>query len=440
MNNLENMPSFNLKVVVKETGVKPDTLRAWERRYGLPTPDRTNGGHRLYSQSDIDTIKWLLARQEEGMSISRAVKLWRNIESKGEDPFAEMGDAPQEPELAIPDHTTSAALDELREAWVDACMNFDEAKAERILAQAFALYSPITACIELLQKGMSQIGEQWYNDEASVQQEHFASALALRRINALVAAAPPPTRDGRILIGCPPQEAHTFAPLLLTLMLRYRGWEVLYLGANVPMTRFEATIQSINPHLIVLTAQTLHTASTLAELADSIAVQNIPLAFGGSVFTRMPKLQHRIAGHYLGDDFLAAIATVEMVCHKKRTNPKVASIPQTYQDALSRYKDKQAMIEAKTWQLLKDQNMSYEHFVNANIHLARDIIAALTFGDMEYVEAEIAWVEKLLLNYNMPPELLKVYLLAYYRVAKELLDDQSDSPIVAWLSKITQEF
>ncbi|MCA9937221.1 MAG: MerR family DNA-binding transcriptional regulator, partial [Anaerolineales bacterium] len=39
-----------MKVVVQETGLKPDTLRAWERRYGVPSPERTAGGHRLYSQ------------------------------------------------------------------------------------------------------------------------------------------------------------------------------------------------------------------------------------------------------------------------------------------------------------------------------------------------------------------------------------------------------
>ena len=48
---------FNLKAVVQQTGIKPDTLRAWERRYGLPTPERSSGGHRLYSQDDVDTYK-----------------------------------------------------------------------------------------------------------------------------------------------------------------------------------------------------------------------------------------------------------------------------------------------------------------------------------------------------------------------------------------------
>ena len=65
---------FNLKAVVRQTGIKPDTLRAWQRRYGLPSPRRSAGGHRLYSQRDIDTIQWLAARQQEGLSIKRAVE------------------------------------------------------------------------------------------------------------------------------------------------------------------------------------------------------------------------------------------------------------------------------------------------------------------------------------------------------------------------------
>src|SRR5574338_89090 len=81
-------PAFNLKVVLKETGIAADTLRAWERRYGLPMPQRSAGGHRLYSQRDIHTIKWLIARQAEGLSISRAVDLWNEQTASGSDPLA----------------------------------------------------------------------------------------------------------------------------------------------------------------------------------------------------------------------------------------------------------------------------------------------------------------------------------------------------------------
>ena len=87
MNAIDNAPTYNLKAVVQETGLKADTLRAWERRYNLPRPQRTPSGHRLYSDRDIEILKWLVLRQEEGLSISRAVALWRRLESEHPDPL-----------------------------------------------------------------------------------------------------------------------------------------------------------------------------------------------------------------------------------------------------------------------------------------------------------------------------------------------------------------
>ena len=78
---------YNLKVVVHATGLNAETLRAWERRYGLPKPERTPGGHRLYTWRDIQILNWLSERQKEGMSISRAVDNWRSLEANGQDPL-----------------------------------------------------------------------------------------------------------------------------------------------------------------------------------------------------------------------------------------------------------------------------------------------------------------------------------------------------------------
>ena len=58
---IDSTPIYNLKAVIQETGLGPETLRAWERRYGLLKPQRSPGGHRLYSQYDIDMLKWLVA-------------------------------------------------------------------------------------------------------------------------------------------------------------------------------------------------------------------------------------------------------------------------------------------------------------------------------------------------------------------------------------------
>src|SRR6266496_5321990 len=75
---LSTAPVFNTKAVARETGVPADTFRAWERRYGMPRPQRTAGGHRLYSERDIAIIRWLRDRTEEGMNISHAVLLLSN--------------------------------------------------------------------------------------------------------------------------------------------------------------------------------------------------------------------------------------------------------------------------------------------------------------------------------------------------------------------------
>ena len=91
MSAIDQTPTYNLGAVLRETGLKADTLRAWERRYGLPPPQRTSGGHRLYTQHDIGTLKWLMARQQEGLSIARAVDLWRQIEGEGQDPLVALG-------------------------------------------------------------------------------------------------------------------------------------------------------------------------------------------------------------------------------------------------------------------------------------------------------------------------------------------------------------
>ena len=151
--NFKDTAMLNMKVVVKETGLKPDTLRAWEKRYGLPQPQRTAGGHRLYSQHDVEILKWLIVRQEEGLSISRAVDLWNQFQSEGQDPLIAM---PLETiEIA---HTiaSGATIEAIRDEWVKACMAFNEQQAEQIMTRAFALYPSDQVCIQVLMKGLSE--------------------------------------------------------------------------------------------------------------------------------------------------------------------------------------------------------------------------------------------------------------------------------------------
>jgi DNA-binding transcriptional MerR regulator/methylmalonyl-CoA mutase cobalamin-binding subunit len=419
---------FNLKAVVQRTGIKPDTLRAWERRYGLPTPQRSSGGHRLYSQGDVDTIKWLTARQEEGLSIKRAVELWHVIQSEGRDPLQA---AVPIPEL----HPVGRTLSELRGQWIEACLEYDELRTQQVVNQAFALYSPETVVVELLQRAITQVGDGWYQGTVTVQQEHFCSGLVTRRLEALVMAAPPPSRAGRILVVCPPQEQHVIGVLLLTYLLRRRGWEVVYLGANVPIERLESMTAVTEPQLIISAAQQLHTAATLMEMAKLLQTLGVPLAYGGLVFNQLPALRLRITGHFLGEQLDAAPGVVESLMTVAQPLPAAEPIPEQYQRARRHFQQRQSLIGAHVLQSLSSAGYAHNHIALANRELGTNISAALALGDMDYLGADIEWVTGLLRNHQLPSEAFFEYLDVYHQAVVEKLDD-SGQPITDWLGKL----
>ncbi len=208
-------------MVIKETGLNPDVIRAWERRYSLPNPARSSGGQRLYSRQDIEIVKWLHSRQAEGMSIRRATDLWKELTAAGQDPISEYRrkDAVTINLPAI----ENVQMDVIRSKWLEACLAFDRRLADDFLNEAFALYPIEDICVELFQRGLREIGKRWYHGSVTVQQEHFVSAQVLRRMETLINATPDPSRGQSVLIGCPPGELHTYPSLFLSLMLRRKG-------------------------------------------------------------------------------------------------------------------------------------------------------------------------------------------------------------------------
>lgn len=420
-------PIYNLSSVVRETGVKADTLRAWERRYGLPQPARTEGRQRLYSQRDVDTIKWLVARQREGLRIKRAVELWRSLEAAGQEPLQEMVPTLHPEELA------SDTVAELRLAWVSACLAFDERRAEQVLTQAFALYPPETVCLGLLRAGVAQIGQEWYEGHATVQQEHFATALAVRRVEALVLAAPPPTRPGRILIGCPPEEEHCFGLLLLTFLLRRRGWDVTYLGANVPVARLEQVTDTIQPSLVISTALQLVTAANLLDMAQFLQQQAVPFAFGGGVFGRAPALRARFPGHYIGSELEQAPQAVEKLLASSTPPPSGEPIPETAHRALAHYRERRLAIEAHLTSQ-RPELASEAWFGTASRELGRNLSAALALGDINLADDSLGWLGGLGPGGDAISDTLNSYLSAYHQAARALLNE-CGAPIIEWLAR-----
>lgn len=427
-------PAFNLKVVLKETGIAADTLRAWERRYGLPMPQRSAGGHRLYSQRDIETIKWLMKRQAEGLSISRAVDMWNEQIETGTDPLAGSAPAGLTPTSgtmlqSVPPETT---LDSLRARWVEACLSFSEAQAEQVLNQAFSIFPVEAVCTEVLQKGMSEFGNLWYENRTSVQQEHFASGLATRRLDALLSASPAPTRKETIIVGCPPNEWHTFTPLLLALLARRRGLNVVYLGANVPALQFAKTVRSSRADLVVLIAQHLLSAATLKNTAHVLSAQNIQIGFGGRIFSLRPQIADTIPGYFLGNHLQGALEEIETLLGgtAKRREPRVLS--QSYAAAHQAFVSKRPQIEITVRESLEPLSISPED-IETGIHFLGDnIIAALQLGDMSHVSAELDWLQGLLRSHGSSNGQLSYFMQSYAGAIDKSINGQG-KPIYEWI-------
>jgi len=427
---LSQTPTYNLMVVLKETGLKADVLRAWERRYDLPHPQRSPGGHRLYSEYDIAVVKWLKNRQAEGVSISRAVSQWKELVAAGRDPLAESPVAKTTASPAFP-AVAGTSLELLRQRWVEGCLAYDSLQADSALYQAFALYPVENVCDAILRQGLKDIGEQWYLGQVSPQQEHFASNMAVRRIHTLLHAASQPTRSETILVGCPPGERHTFPALLLCLFLQRRGFKVVYLGADIPCRQMEDAIRSIRPSLVVLSAQQLVTAASLAAMAHALREQNIPLAYGGLVFNRLPELRERIAAVFLGQSLEEAPEKIETLLQEPASFPHPIVSENPYRAQAMLFQQARPLIEHSLSETLQEKRLEVEPLESVNAFIGDGLAAALALGDPTFLESDLDWAAGLITN-REKGNLLLPYLAAYsHCIAIEM----GQTSITGWMDQ-----
>ena len=424
---LNHTPVYNLGAVLKETGLAADTLRAWERRYGVPKPKRTPGGHRLYSEWDIVLIKWLKSRQAEGMTISRAVDRWKDLTAAGSDPLEEQDEAAQRRGHAF---SYYGLLDSHRDQWLAACLRYDEAAAEQILDQAYGQYSVETVTTFVIERALHDVGEMWARGEASVQQEHFLSALAMRRLDALIAASPPPVHASVVVLACAQGEPHSLPMMHLTLRLRRRGHQVIFLGADVPIEKIADTAQAVKAAIVVLSAEQLITAATLRDEAALLAKKHIPIAYGGRIFVQEPELQKRVAGTYLGDDTNTAVDRIEQLLNEPappghRTPPGPGFEAKVFREA-------RGQIELAVRKHFSKSPLPSRLLALANDYFGPGLTAALELGSVKYLETDVRWIHAVLAGQGLPAQALRDYLLAYAEGVRKVLGT-SAADVTGWI-------
>ena len=310
----DSAPIYTIKTVVQQTGITPATLRAWERRYHVLLPGRSDGGYRLYSERDIATLLWLKSQVEAGVAISRAVVLLAIHHQAGE-----------EPELSMParvriESSRGSVAGTARSPAVIVAdlmatlMGLRESEAGALLGEAFALYSIEVVAEEILTPVLQEIGERWHLGTASILQEHFSTAFVRGRLTTLLQLYGELPASGPLAIaGSAPGDWHDVGILMVSLALLTRGWRVIYLGQNVPAEQLVRESARLRPDLVCISAAT--PAGVPGLEAVSAAFEQMPeprprLAFGGQAFTSDPQLRQRFEHLFLGAstrDLLAAL-------------------------------------------------------------------------------------------------------------------------------------
>ena len=297
-------PLYNIKAVVQQTGIPADTVRAWERRYGVPRPRRTETGRRLYSEHDIAAIRWLRERTAEGMTISQAIQ---QLLSLGDDAFVRSSPEPDQ-------GPRNPAV--LTAELLAALLAFDEVRASAIVGEAFALYRIEDVCLQIFSPVLIEIGERWHRKEATIAQEHFSSHFIQRRLNALLQVYAPIAGRGRIVTACAPDELHELGILMLSVFLVRHAWHVIYLGANVPIADLVQTCARLQPALVCVSAMNARTAQTLIAAVEAVSQLPPPrplVAFGGAPFNVDTALRAQVHGHFLGVNAQEGVARIEQL-------------------------------------------------------------------------------------------------------------------------------
>jgi len=218
----------------KRSGVSPELLRAWERRYGLLRPTRSPGGLRLYSVDDLERVRLMRQHIDGGLAAAEAASLVsRAPVSQGETGHRPPPEAQNE---------LAAALDA-----------FDEPSAQAVIDRQLATTTLDAFLGEVLLPYLRELGERWQKGTASVAQEHFASSVLRGRLLGLargwgLGLGP------LALLACVPGEQHELGLIAFGLALRARGWRIGYLGADAPLDTVASTARDLQPDIVVLSA------------------------------------------------------------------------------------------------------------------------------------------------------------------------------------------
>jgi len=242
----------------RRVGVPVESLRAWERRYGLLEPSRTPGGFRLYGEDDVARVLAMRANLDRGLAAAEAARLALAERVGGAGSPAPVADA---------------------SALVQALDRFDESGAQRALDRLLMTLTLDVVLRDVILPYLHELGERWARGEATVAQEHFGSKLVRGRLLAL-ARSWDRGSGPRVLLACVEGELHDLPLLCFGLALRGRGWRIAYLGADTPVSSVVEAARALSPDAVVVSGTVVGVYDGIADNLREIA-QHAPLFVSG---------------------------------------------------------------------------------------------------------------------------------------------------------------
>lgn len=292
-----NDPIYTIKAVSKRTGIKTVTLRAWERRYNLLSPQRLDNGYRLYSEQDVQVLQWVQEKQAAGESISQVTNQFAAMRQEEKWP-----EAVEKHEVVIEREPAPRPARDFAEMLYGALISHQEAKASMIMDDVQRYFDIPEIFEEVIYPALVLIGEAWYRGEIRIATEHFASGFVRGRLMSILQSIPMRKDGGLILVGCGPEEDHEIASLMFAVLLRRAGYHVEYLGPDLPVNDLVDYAAAIKPKLIVLSVSSEESGLLMKGLSQKLAaLRGKPkLVYGGRYFNEYKNARTELGGIYLG--------------------------------------------------------------------------------------------------------------------------------------------
>lgn len=409
----ENRAGLNIKAVAERTGVPLHTLRAWERRYGIPRPNRHSvNGYRLYDEQDIADVLWIKQQVQSGVSPSRASAL--------------LLQAPQERAQSGIGLAPPAAT--LQKALYEAFVQLNEAAAQGVLNTAWGTFPSEHVVQEIILPTMRAIGEGWQRNVLSVEQEHFASNLLRQRLHTLIQSQPAALPDAPVLVAaCAPAEQHELGLAIFTLLAKRQGWNVNYLGQSTPLPELDRAAEGAR--FIMISVSTVMGLASLVPLWSK-PLPPAPLLFGGQILNTLPGLRSHLPGTFFGEDNLHTLQTLTTFTPPApnwKPSRRVLSAVGSLDAARLR-------LAYETVSLYLEQGpkfpnveaMEFRHGMNhAVLFLTDALVSALAFDTPELMDAQGAWTNEFMPAHNISHASLRIFLNLYTTNCERILTAES---------------